>query len=72
MVTKMTRSERLAKEGKISVYIGTVETATVIPNCNAVKNLRYVGTDYDAIFDGKDTCADVYEDTDGEFFAVLG
>ena len=68
---KMTKSERLAKEGKISVYIGSVELATVIKNCNAMKNLRYIGTDYDAIYDSKNVCADVYENTDGELFAVL-
>ena len=67
----MTRSERLAKEGKIGVYIGTTAIATVLTNCNAAKNLRYIGTDFDAIFDGKGTCADVYENTDGELFAVL-
>ena len=46
----MTRSERLAKQGKISIDIGTLEIATVIPDCNAVSNLRYIGTDFNALY----------------------
>lgn len=67
----MTRSERLAKEGKVGVYIGSFETAIVIEHCNAKNNLRYIGTDFECLYDGKEVNADVYEDEDGGLYAVI-
>ena len=67
----MTRSERLAKDGKIEVDIGTFEIATIIPDCNAVENLRYIGTDFNALYNGCNVSADVYEDSNGKLFAVI-
>ena len=67
----MTRSERLAKDGKIEVDIGTLEIATVIPDCNALENLRYIGTDFNALYNNCEVSADVYEDNDGNLFAVI-
>ena len=67
----MTRSERLAKEGKIGVYIGSFEVAKVIRGCNSIKNLRYMGTDFDAFYDGRSVSADVYENFEGDLFAVI-
>ena len=67
----MKRSERLAKEGKVEVYIGSLEKADVIKNCNAKKNLRYIGTDFNCLYDGKEVNADVYEGKDGELYAVI-
>ena len=67
----MTRSERLAKDGKIEVDIGTFETATVIPDCNAVDNLRYLGTDFNALYNNCEVSANVYEDSNGKLFAVI-
>lgn len=67
----MTRSERLAREGNISVDIGTFEIATVIPDCNAIDNLRYIGTDFEALYNNCEVSADVYEDSDGKLFAVI-
>lgn len=67
----MNRSERLAKEGKVGVCVGSFETATVIPHCNAKRNIRYIGTDFDCLYDGKEVNADVYEDEDGNMYAVI-
>ena len=67
----MTRSERLAKDGKIEIYVGTFEIATVIPDCNAVDNLRYLGTDFNALYNGCEVSADVYEDSGGKLFAII-
>lgn len=67
----MTRSERLAKEGKVGVYIGSFETATVIKHCNAKRNIRYIGTDFECLYDGREVQADVYEDKDGKLYAVI-
>ena len=67
----MTRSERLAKDGKIEVDIGAFEIATVIPDCNAVDNLRYLGTDFNALYNGCEVSADVYEDNDSNLFAII-
>ena len=67
----MTRSERLAKEGKVSVYIGSCEIAKVIRSCNSVKNLRYIGTDFGALYNGRSVSADVYENFEGDLFAVI-
>lgn len=67
----MTRSERLAKSGKVDIYIGSCEIADVISNCNAKKGLRYIGTDYDCRYNNKDVNADVYEDIEGNLYAVI-
>ena len=67
----MTRSERLAKDGKIEVDIGTLEIATVIPDCNAVDDLRYLGTDFNALYNGCEVSANVYEDSNGKLFATI-
>ena len=67
----MTRSERLAKDGKIEVDIGTFEIATIIPDCNAVDNLRYLGTDFNALYNGCEVLSDVYEDNGSNLFAVI-
>ena len=67
----MTRSERLAKDGKIEVDIGTFEIATIIPDCNALDNLRYIGTDFEALYNKCEVSADVYEDSNGKLFAVI-
>lgn len=58
----MTRSERLAIENKVEVYIGSYEIATVIPHCSAVENLRYIGTDCSCLYDGVEVEADIYEE----------
>ena len=67
----MTRSERLAREGKISVDVGTLETATIIPDCNAVDSLRYLGTDFNALYNKCEVSADVYEDSNGKLYAII-
>ncbi len=67
----MTRSERLAKDGIVEVYIGSLEKANVIKHCNATNNLRYIGTDFHCLYDGKEVDADVYEDEDGKLYAVI-
>ena len=67
----MTRSERFAKDGKIEVDIGAFEIATVIPDCNAVDDLRYLGTDFNALYNGCGVAADVYEDSNGKLFATI-
>lgn len=67
----MTRSERLAKEGKVGVYIGSFETANVIKHCNAKRNIRYICTDFECLYDGREVSADVYEDEDGKLYAVI-
>ena len=67
----MTRSERLAKEGKVEVYIGNLETASVIKHCNEKRNIRYIGTDFECLYNGKEVSADVYENEDGELYAVI-
>lgn len=72
----MKRSERLAREGKIEVYIGSFEIAKVITDKQMsvrAQNLRYLGTDHDALYDGREVMANVYEDeqTD-ELFATIG
>ena len=67
----MTRSERLAKDGKIEVNVGTLEIVTIIPDCNAVDSLRYIGTDFNALYNNCEVSADVYEDNDSNLFAVI-
>ena len=71
----MKRSERLAREGKIEVYIGSCEIAKVITanemSAQAHK-LRYIGTDYEALYDGREVSANVYEDEQAnELFATI-
>lgn len=71
----MKRSERLAREGKVEVYIGSFEVAKVIKHCNAIKNLRYIGTDFECLYNGNEVVADVYESNSlenlGELYAVI-
>lgn len=64
----MTRSERLAKE---EVYIGSFKAAKVIRDRNSMKNLRYIGTDFDTLYKGRSVSADVYENFEGDLFAVI-
>lgn len=71
----MKRSERLAREGKIEIYIGSVEIAKVITDKEMsaqAQKLRYIGTDHEALYDGREVWANVYEDrqTD-ELFATI-
>ena len=71
----MTRSDRLAKESKIEVYCGTLEIAHLLSDNGFTKRapaLRYIGTDDDAKYNGRDVSANVYEDEDGRLFAVIG
>lgn len=71
----MKRSERLAREGKVEVYIGSVEVAKVISEKEMTaraRNLRYIGTDNEALYDGREVAANVYEDEDGDLFATIG
>ena len=67
----MTISERLAKDGKIEVYLGAFEIATVIPDCNAVDNLRYIGTDFNALYNNCEVLANVYVNSNGKLFATI-
>ena len=69
--TQMTRSEQLAKDGKIEVDIGSFEIATIIPDCNAVDNLRYLGTVFHALYNKCEVSANVYEDSNGKLYAVI-
>lgn len=70
----MKRSERLAKEGKIEVNIGNFAIAKVITanqmSANA-QNMRYIGTDYGALYNASEVWANVYEDDDGALYAVI-
>lgn len=69
----MKRSERLAREGKVEVYIGSIETATVIhPNELQNRPFRYIGTDDNCLYDGREVSADVYEDElNDALFAII-
>ena len=59
----MTRSERLAKQGQVEVYIGSCEIATVIqPHELQNRPMRYLCTDFDCLYDGHKASADVYDD----------
>lgn len=68
----MTRSERLAREGKVEVqYLGGFELAEVV-KLSSIRGARYVCTDFDCRYDGKDVQADIYESRDGErLFAII-
>lgn len=72
----MKRSERLAREGKIEVYIGSCEIAKVITDKEMsamAQRLRYIGTDFEALYDGREVVANVYEDEQAdELFATIG
>ena len=68
---KMTWSERLAREGKIVVDVCMHGIAKIIPDCNAVENLRYIGTDFEALYNNCEVSADVYEDDDGNLYATI-
>lgn len=71
----MKRSERLAREGKIEVYIGSYEIAKVITDKEMsamAQRLRYIGTDFEALYDGREVVANVYEDEQAdELFATI-
>lgn len=68
----MTRSERLAQEGKVDVNIGTLEIASVIKDHSELPDdARYIGTDYECIYDGKIVWADVYMDNDNKLYAYI-
>lgn len=67
----MTRSEQLANDGKIEIVIGTFEIATIIPDFNAVDNLRYIGTDFNAVYNNCKVSVNVYKDKDGNLFATI-
>ena len=70
----MKRSERLAQEGKVEVYIGSFEIAKVISfeELQHKDLLRYIGTDSEALYDGREVQADVYEDEWNDLlFAVI-
>lgn len=69
----MTRSERMYKKGLCEAYImgmGNFE-AVIIKNCNEIPNLRYIGTDYDAIVNGKDAVIDIYEDIEMNIYGIV-
>lgn len=71
----MKRSERLAREGKIEVYIGSLEIAKVITDKQMsarAQTLRYICTDFGTLYDGREVSANVYEDTQtDELFATI-
>jgi hypothetical protein len=67
----MTRSERLALIGKVTVDIGSLEEATVIKDCCERSDIRYIGTDFECLYDGREVSADVYESDDGDLYAVI-
>ena len=59
----MKRSERLAQQGQVEVYIGSFEIATVIqPHELQNRPMRYLCTDYDCLYNGQEAEADVYDD----------
>lgn len=62
-VKRMTRSERLAKQNQIEVYIGSFEIANVIkPNELQKRPMRYLCSDFDCLFNGHEVTADIYDD----------
>lgn len=71
----MTRSERLAKEGKVEAYIGNIVIAKVLtPNEFRfhASHIHYVCSDFEALYNGKEATVNIYEDiNNGEYFATL-
>lgn len=72
----MTRSERLAREGKITVDVGELAIAKVVSESELARtpHLRYIGTDPAAMYDGREVSAAVYENDsayDLELYAVV-
>ena len=66
----MSRSQRLAKEGLVEVYIGSLEKAKVISG-ECLKGLYYISSDFECRYDGSDVVANVYENEEGELLAVI-
>lgn len=66
----MTRSEKLYQEGLVYSAECLAE-AKIIGDCNDVPELRYVCTEKEAICNGKEVDMDLYENPDGELFAVV-
>lgn len=66
----MSRSERLYQEGLVFSAEYLTE-AKIISDCNAVPELRYLCTEKEAICNGKEVDLDLYENPDGELFAVV-
>lgn len=70
----MTRSERLAKEGKVEAYIGNLVIAKVITSAelsSRASELEYISTDFDARYNGRFSSVNVYEDINGNYFATI-
>ena len=71
----MTRSERLAQEGKIEVYCGELITAKVITDQEyekRVRNLRYIGSESEVEYNGKLVDVHLYEEFDSDnHYAVI-
>ena len=70
----MTRSERLAKEGKIEAYIGNLVIAKVISSeelCRRADILDYICSDFDALYNGSEVACNVYEDLEGNYYATI-
>lgn len=71
----MKRSERLAAMGLVEVYAGEIITARVITPDELSKNaaaLRYIGTDRDALYNGREVSADIYESRESDaHFAII-
>lgn len=68
----MLRSERLAREGKIEVNVGSFEIAklTTISEVRQMK-LRYICTDFECRYNGSDANANIYEDEEGNLYATV-
>ena len=66
----MTRSERLYQNGLV-YSVECLSEARIISDCNAVPELRYICTEADAICNGKEVGMNLYENIDGELFAVI-
>lgn len=64
----MTRSERLALEGLISISIFSGATAIVIPHCN---DLYYIDSSSDELYNGRKVAVDLYEDFTGQLYGVI-
>lgn len=66
----MTRSERLFQKGLV-YSVERLSEAKIISDCNAVPELRYICTEREALCNGKEVDLDLYEDPNGELFAVV-